>query len=140
MGPFKVLDCIGPVAYRLELPANIRVHPVFHISLLKLYRTPPGGNTEMRHPPLDWINDEPVYEVEKILLHKDKRVGGNRLNRSYLIKWKGYGVEHNTWEAEARLVNCDEVLEEYWAYAENKPRKPRGKKAKPSPIPEDVDT
>jgi hypothetical protein len=142
MGPFMILECIGPVAYRLELPDNIRVHPVFHVSLLKLYRTPPGGQGKMRHPPVDWINDEPVCEVEKILLHKDRRVGGNRLKRRFLIKWKGYGVEHNTWEAEERLVNCDEVLAEYWAYVENKPRKPKGKKAKAKAqaIPEDVDS
>ena len=52
IGPFEIVDGIGPVAYRLDLPEEFsRVHNVFHISMLRKYipdsshvlETPEGG-------------------------------------------------------------------------------------------------
>ena len=99
IGPFKIKERISEVAYRLELPTELRIHDAFHVSLLRRYvddkRTPP--------PPLPLVIDgEDEYFVESILAHRDSGKG-NRKKRSYLVKWLGYGVENNTWEPEENL-------------------------------------
>ena len=72
----------------------IKIHPVFHVSLLKAYRS--DGRVQPPPPPVE-IEGEPAYLVEQILYHRDvKRGRGSK--REYLVKWLGYGVEHNTWE------------------------------------------
>ena len=109
VGPFKIIAEINAVAYKLDLPSNMDIHNVFHVSLLKPFvpgRTPP--------PPLPIeVDGELVYEVEKILLHRDKKKG-RVVKKEYYIKWEGYGPEHCTWEPESNLINASEVLEDYW--------------------------
>ncbi|KAJ9516908.1 hypothetical protein QJQ45_027301 [Haematococcus lacustris] len=70
IGPFKVLEHVGPVAVRLDLPqAMARMHPVFHVSLLRPY------TSEHLHlpPPVEWLDEAPLYEVEKLLAHRGVR-------------------------------------------------------------------
>jgi hypothetical protein len=108
IGPFKVLEQINPVAYRLELPDNLKIHNVFHMSLLKPV-TP--GTSLTAPPPPTMVDGELEYEVERVESHRF--VGHGKLQ--FLVKWLGYGVEHNTWEPEANCANCPEKVSEYWS-------------------------
>ena len=59
------------------------------------------------------------YEVELILSHRKRKIGGKKNPREvtqFLVKWEGYGYEHNTWESEDNLVrNSLECIQDYWA-------------------------
>jgi hypothetical protein len=107
IGPFTIVEKIGEVAYRLELPRNMRCHDVFHVSLLHPFVQ--GARYQPPPPPVE-VEGELEYEVEKILDHS----GTQPRKRWFLIKWKGYKEEHNTWEPEKNLTHCDRVLREYW--------------------------
>lgn len=108
IGPFTVLDQINPVAFRLELPECMKIHNVFHISLLK--PVVPGSSLNPPPPPI-LVDGELEYEVEEITAHRF--VGHKKLE--FLVKWLGYGVEHNTWEPEANCSNSPEKVSDYWA-------------------------
>ena len=113
LGPFTISRKINQVAYELDLPPCMKIHNVFHVSLLNTYRS--DGSVHPPPPPT-LVDGELEYEVERILLHRDKHpVRGYKIKREFLIKWLGYGPEHNTWEPEANLKNCPELLSEYWA-------------------------
>ena len=124
IGPLEILQRIGPVAYRLQLPPKWKVHDVFHVSLLKQYVSR-GNRGFVATPPVEWLDDEPLYEVEQILKHADVKTG-KKVIRRFLLKWTGYDTGHNSWEREDNLVNCDEVLEEYWTrYNASAAKRPR---------------
>jgi hypothetical protein len=110
LGPFKVSHVINDVAYRLELPATLKIHPISHVSLLKPY----SHDGPVKPPPCPILVDNSVeYEVEDILQTREVK-SGKRTKQEFLVKWKGYGFEHCTWEPLANLDNCPDILAMFW--------------------------
>jgi hypothetical protein len=68
VGPFKVLEKKFPDTYKLELPKNLRVHPVFRVSLFKPVTRDISRFSRQHNlkPPLDLIHNEPKFEVEAV--------------------------------------------------------------------------
>ena len=108
-GPFKVKRVVSPVAYELELPSSMRIHPVFHVSRLKRYI---DGSEQwasrpqpMDRPEPDVLpNGEEAWEVDKIVDKRVRRVGRNRRPvTEYLVLWRGYPEWERSWEPAANL-------------------------------------
>ncbi|KAL0172764.1 hypothetical protein M9458_033075, partial [Cirrhinus mrigala] len=102
IGPFRILRQINNVTYQLQLPPRYRIHPTFHVSLLKPFSPSatdiPGA--EAGPPPPEILDQPSVFTVREVL---DSRRRGGRLE--YLIDWEGYGPEERSW------VNRDDVLD-----------------------------
>ena len=70
MGPFRVMECIGKTAYRLDLKGRFKsIHNVFHVSQLKKYIT--GGSFTTPPEPIQ-VESEEYFEVDALLKHRSK--------------------------------------------------------------------
>src|SRR6266446_7730936 len=109
LGPFTITQEISPVAYRLELPTNWRIHNIFHTSLLMPYHETHAHSPNFTRPPPDLIDREDEYEVKRIVAHQQF---GRSKKLQYLIKWKGYPESDNTWEP-ADQVHTPKLIKHY---------------------------
>lgn len=101
-GPFKFIERIGAVAYKLELPTDSKIHPVFHVALLKEYH-----------------GDTPLLlgaALEQVILSeiKPKAIVDHRLVNSdgqptleVLVEWMGTHRDEATWE---NLISLKEAF------------------------------
>jgi hypothetical protein len=107
-GPFKVIQVMSAVNYRLELPTQWNIHPVFHIDLLTPYHETPIHGANYQRPPPDLVEGEEEYEVETVLA--SRRFGrGKKLQ--YLVKWKGYPDSDNQWINKEDIFADDAIRE-----------------------------
>jgi hypothetical protein len=129
LGPFKILEIVGEAksAYKLELPPRMRIHPVFHASLLTPYRANTIPGRVQPPPPAVIVDGVEEYEVESIL---DSRIRNQRLE--YLIDWTGYSPDERTWETATDVANAAQALEDYHREYPNRPS-PRDIQARPLP-------
>ena len=86
----------------------MKIHPVFHNSLLKPYiETTAHGPNFTQLPPEIVGNEEGHYEIENILRERPTR---NRKSTEYLVHWKGYPDVENSWLPAKELTHAKELL------------------------------
>jgi hypothetical protein len=107
-GPFSITEVLGPVTYRLQLPASWRIHDVFHATLLRPYRKNEVYGEIFSEPPPELEDGEEVYEVETILNHRKRGRG-----YQYFIKWRGYPISDASWEPEHAFSDDGDILTRY---------------------------
>ena len=107
VGPYRVLERMGEVAYKLELPEGLSgVHDVFHVSQLK------KCHAEMAEIPLRDTVPLEAIQLDSDLTYEEKPVKileyASRVTRSKVIKfckvqWSHHTEEEATWEREEDL-------------------------------------
>lgn len=102
-GPYKVLERIGAIAYKLELPDNAMIHPVFHISQLKPFvanYTPVFDKLPMTTD-LEATAAIPYSVIDRRLVKK-----GNRAIPQVRVTWTGLPSPVSTQEDYNVLREC----------------------------------
>jgi len=112
VGPYTIEEVVSTNVVKLQLvklrlPFSMRIHPVVNVSWIVQYKEQVEGQKKEEGKPIE-IEGVKEWEIEKIL-NKRKIRGVDK----YLVQWKGFMAEHDTWEREEDLGNAREVLEEF---------------------------
>jgi hypothetical protein len=130
-GPFPIKRKIGESAYELALPITWRgVHPVFNESLLTPFR-PPKFPSQQKPPP------PPPIQVQGDLRYEVDFIRDSRLRRGkmqYLVHWKGYLREEETWEPVSNITNAKAAVNDFHRAHPNAPRPKNTRQLKFVPI------
>ena len=89
---YKIKKIISENTVKLELPALMKIHTMVNISRIVMYQKQVEEQKKTL-PLLVEIDREKEYKVEKILNRRDVRE-----KPKYLVLWKGYMAEEDTWE------------------------------------------
>ncbi|KAK8976607.1 hypothetical protein V6N11_057207 [Hibiscus sabdariffa] len=102
IGPYRILERVGPVAYRLELPPQLsRIHNVFHVSMLRQYRPDPSHIIQVQDVELrpNLSHDEEPVQI----LDQDERILRNRRIPMVKVQWSNRSPSEATWETEESM-------------------------------------
>jgi len=107
VGPYKIKKIVSSNAVELELPSTVKIHLVVNVSRIRRYIGQVEGQKKEQPLPVI-IEGEEEWEVERIL--NKRRVRGKD---KYLVRWKGFTAESDTWEGRENLKNTQEAIEEF---------------------------
>ena len=107
IGPYAIEEVVSSNAVKLRLPKSMRIHPVVNVSRIVRYKEQVEGQKKEEGKPLE-VEGVEEWEVEKIL--NKKKIRGVE---KYLIWWKGFTAEGDTWERRENLKNTEELIEEF---------------------------
>ncbi|KAJ8771905.1 hypothetical protein K2173_027082 [Erythroxylum novogranatense] len=97
VGPYEILERVGPLAYRLALPPELsQIHNVFHVSMLRRYRSDPSHIIQTSEVQLS--DDLSYEEMPVAILDSKEKVLRNKTIQLVKVLWRNHAVEEATWE------------------------------------------
>ena len=107
VGPYAIKEVVLSNVVKLQLPSLMRIHPVINVSRIVRYKKQVKGQKKKKGKLVE-VEGVEEWEVEKIL-NKKKMRGVEK----YLIRWKGFTAEGDTWERKENLKNAEKLIEEF---------------------------
>jgi len=107
IGPYEIEEVVSSNAVKLKLLSSMRIHLVVNISQIVQYKEQVKGQKKEEGKLVE-VEEVEEWEVEKILNKKKMREV-----EKYLIRWKGFTAERDTWERRENLKNVEELIEEF---------------------------
>ena len=107
VGPYAIEEVVLSNVVKLRLPSLMRIHPVVNVSQIVQYKEQVRGQKKEEGKPVE-VEGVEEWKVEKIL-NKKKMRGVEK----YLVWWKGFTAERDTWERRENLKNAEELIEEF---------------------------
>ncbi|CAN6695065.1 unnamed protein product [Malus baccata var. baccata] len=102
--PYQIIERIGAVTYRLELPPELSlIHNVFHVSMLLKYVSDPSHIIQIE--PLEVNRDGSYVEELVAILDRQDKVLQNKVIPLVKVLWRNHAVEKATWETEESMRN-----------------------------------
>jgi len=105
--PYKIKKVVSSNMVELELPTTIKIHPVVNVSRIRRYMGQVEGQRKEQLAPVI-IKGEEEWEVERILNKQQVRE-----KDKYLVCWKGFTAESDTWKGRENLKNAKETIKEF---------------------------
>ncbi|XP_015577108.1 uncharacterized protein LOC107261544 [Ricinus communis] len=102
MGPLEIIDRIGEVTYKLDLPLNFsHVHPVFHISILRKYIS---DSSHVLQPQYVEVSEDLTYEEQPVMImHIQVRQLHSKIILMVKVLWQNHSTEERTWETKQEM-------------------------------------
>lgn len=102
IGPYKIIENIGHVTYKLILPPHLaKIHNVFHVSLVHKAKLDPFGILPLI--PIEIREDLTVHMKRvRILDHNIKKLRNKKVHLVRVL-WKNSHLEEETWERESEI-------------------------------------
>ncbi|CAM8890445.1 unnamed protein product [Rhodiola kirilowii] len=113
-GPFEVIKPVGKVSYKLNLPPKLKIHTVFHASMLKPYHEDIRESSRgVSHRTPTAVVTSYNKEVDEILADRTIRRSGIPSYKEYLVKWKGLPDSEASGESEDLLWHFKDKIRDY---------------------------
>ncbi|KAL5865850.1 hypothetical protein ACOSQ3_003364 [Xanthoceras sorbifolium] len=102
IGPYEIIERVGPVAYRLALPPELeKIHNVFHVSMLRRYRSDPSHRVQAESIE---IRPDLTYEEEPVqILDREIKELRNKIVPLVKVLWRNHKVEEAIWKSEETM-------------------------------------